>query len=234
MVREFMGQQRTEKMLALGEANLEVLRQIGRWCKLLKAEQTSSGMLAAVSGLPIGSFRLSCPHATYIPDAMNLPWVSRDYLDHNCRNCSHRQPNGDPKWGQDVLLQIDTTRAEVTRREAEVRSALEELRKQCRTQAEKGRTDNNLTEHQILSWTEQLFDNDGARSEEACKHLCDAVPVASDLFGTAVVEALCVGASTEGFHGVTLRVLAELAGKRTELAETLTDVALAALHAEFG
>ena len=35
MVKDFIGRKRTEEMLALGEANLEMLRQLDRWCKHL-------------------------------------------------------------------------------------------------------------------------------------------------------------------------------------------------------
>jgi len=65
MVKDFLGEKRMEEMLALGEANQEVLRQLDRWCKHLEATPTASGMLAAMSGLPIGSFRLDCRHASF-------------------------------------------------------------------------------------------------------------------------------------------------------------------------
>src|ERR1041385_6263444 len=68
MVREFMGQKRTEKLLALGEANVTVLGEMKRWCKHFDAKQTTAGMMAQMSGLPIASFRLSCPHAKFIPE----------------------------------------------------------------------------------------------------------------------------------------------------------------------
>jgi hypothetical protein len=234
MVKDFLGQKRMQEMVSLGEANQKVLRQLDQWCKHLEAEPTAAGMLAAMSGLPIGSFRLSCQHATWIPDGMNLPWISQDFLDHNCRNCPHHEPDGDPSWGREVLVQVDTARAETARRNGEMEAAVEELRRQCRAQAGKGRKDDNLTQHQVLTWAEQVFDSDTGASSAAARSLAEAAKVAPDLFGEAVVEALCGAAPTEAFHKVALPALAELAGRRPDLADRLTGTAVAALETGAG
>ncbi len=105
MVKDFLGQKRMDEMFSLGEANLEVLRQLDRWCKHLDATPTSAGMLASVSGLPIGSFRLTCRHARSSHESINLQWISREFLEENCRNCPHHEPDGDPSWGRQLLVQ---------------------------------------------------------------------------------------------------------------------------------
>ncbi|MBL8793611.1 MAG: hypothetical protein JNM56_06890 [Planctomycetia bacterium] len=234
VVKDLMGQKRMDEMLALGQANCEVLRQLDRWCKHLEVQMTSAGMLAGMSGLPIGSHRLSCQHATHGLESMNLPWVSRDFLDQNCRSCPHHEPDGDPQWGQDVLVQVETARAETAQREKGMQAAVEEVRRRCRAQAEHGRKDDNLTEHQILAWTEQVFESDAGKARAAAGNLAEAAKVAPDLFGEAVVGALCGAAPTVAFHEAALPALADLAGKRPDLAGRLTDTAVAAIEAGVG
>ena len=115
-----------------------------------------------------------------------------------------------------------------------MQAAVEELRRQCRFQVGQGRKEDNLTEHQILTWAEQIFNEDSGTSRTAATNLADAAKVAPDLFGEAVVGAISIAASTEAFHKAALPALAELAGHRSDLTARLTASAVAALFAGVG
>jgi hypothetical protein len=230
MVKDILGQKHTDEMVSLGQANLKVLRQLDVWCKHLEITPTAAGLLAQMSGLPIGSFRLSCKHATYIPDGMNLVWTSQEFLDRNCRQCAHQEPNGDSSWGRHILAEIDAARTEAAQRKEEMQAAVEDIRRQCRARAGLGRKDDNVTEHQILSWAEQVFDGDEETSRSAARNLTEAAKVAPDLFGEAVVGALCFAAPTEAFHEVSLPVLSELASRSPNLGQRLASTAAATLR----
>jgi hypothetical protein len=81
MVKNRREEQRYDEMRELGRANLDVLRKADQWCKHLEAETASAGMLAAMWNLPIGSHRLTCPHAVRGLEGADLSWIIRDFLE---------------------------------------------------------------------------------------------------------------------------------------------------------
>ncbi len=79
MVKNRREEQRLDEMRDLGRANLDVLRKADLWCKHLEVEMTSAGILAEMWDFPIGSHRITCPHAVGGLGGMNLPWIIRDF-----------------------------------------------------------------------------------------------------------------------------------------------------------
>lgn len=231
-MKDLHGEKQIERYVQLGRTNQEVLGQLHTWCKHLEAVPTSSGLLAGLSGLPIGSFRLSCQHAAQALDGMVLSWTSCEFLDQNCRNCRFQESDGDLHWGREVLTKIDSSKAEAARHEREILSTVEELRRECRVIAGQGRSIGNLTEHQILTWTEQIFDRDQRRSRDAAENLFKAAKVAPDLFGEPVIIAICRAGTAKTFSRASLPILKELAERRPDLSERLTATALSAIYSQ--
>jgi hypothetical protein len=105
MVKKRRELARIDEMHDLGRRNAETLRRAQGWCKHLKVEMTSAGMLAGMSGLPIGSHDISCVHAKGCLGGMNLPWILPEFVVENCRGCPSHSPNGDTEWGERVIAE---------------------------------------------------------------------------------------------------------------------------------
>jgi hypothetical protein len=235
MVKDRREQQRNEEMRELGRANLDVLRKADMWCKHLNAEMTSAGMLAEMWNLPIGSHRITCPHAAQGSlEGMNVRWIARDFLERNCRGCPHHAPEGDTKWGEAVLREQETGLLEHDRRQQDMKRQVEEVRQRLRILPQQARVGAALTEHQILEWAERLFDVDTQKAEQASRRLRDACAVAADLFSEATVSVLVSGACLPPFYSVCLPVVVELSVRRPDLHGRLAAVALSVLQSNLG
>ena len=64
MLRKANRERRIEESVKIGEANAALIPRLQRWCEHLRIEQTSAGLLAEMSGLPIGMMQVVCEHAT--------------------------------------------------------------------------------------------------------------------------------------------------------------------------
>ena len=72
MARKRSEERRIEESFKIGEANAALIPRLQRWCEHLRIEQTSAGLLAEMSGLPIGMMQVVCPHASKGMQAMHL------------------------------------------------------------------------------------------------------------------------------------------------------------------
>ena len=86
--------------MKLGEDNAVCLRQMQSWCKHVEIEQTSAGLYAPMTGLPIGMYSVACPKVEGKTASMHFRRIFSDFLVQNCATCPHHIPNGDPSWGQ--------------------------------------------------------------------------------------------------------------------------------------
>src|SRR5436190_2943897 len=80
-----------ERSFKTGEINAALIPRIHRWCDHLRVEQVSAGMLAEMSGLPIGRMQIVCPHGTKGIGAMDLRDVAAYFISENCRACPHHK-----------------------------------------------------------------------------------------------------------------------------------------------
>jgi len=79
MLRKRNREKRIEESFKMGEANAALIPRLQRWCEHLRIEQTSAGLLAEMSGLPIGMMQVVCPHATKGLQAMQLKAVKAPF-----------------------------------------------------------------------------------------------------------------------------------------------------------
>src|SRR5690348_8594201 len=93
MVKKGREEKRIAEMEDLGRKNVETLAAARGWCKHLQIEMTSCGLLAQMSGLPIGSHDVTCPHAERGLGGMNLPMILPEFVIQNCRGCTEHSPN---------------------------------------------------------------------------------------------------------------------------------------------
>jgi hypothetical protein len=128
MVKRRREEARIAESYDLGRRNVETLAAARGWCKHLQVEMTSYGVLAEMSGLPIGSHDVGCPHAEHGLSGMNLPMNLPHFVVENCWGCPMRAPNGDTKWGDRVVAEHAARVEQADERSAQHAAQLHEVR----------------------------------------------------------------------------------------------------------
>jgi hypothetical protein len=133
MVKRRREQARIAEMQDLEERNVEVLAAARGWCKHLQVEMRSYGLLAEMSGLPIGSHDVACPHAEHGLGGMNLPMILPEFVIQNCRGCASHAPNGNTEWGDQVIKEYEARVKQADERQSLLTAQLKEVRASRRT-----------------------------------------------------------------------------------------------------
>lgn len=219
-----------EDMIKLGIENAEHIRQATSWCKHFRIEMTSSGLLAQMSRLPIGSHAISCQYAESSHESMNLPWIIPAFIVENCVECPHHSPNGDTSWGERIIREHAQQLQEREQVQQVQENQLKELRTQLRELSNQARQVSELDERQILVFVEGIFANDEATQKENAELLIKAAQIGADLFSPVAVDILLAQSLSEEFGVLCLPVCGELAKRRADLSIRLKDVAFTALE----
>jgi hypothetical protein len=223
-------QREFERSIRLGEANREIISNARAWCSHLSIEMESAGMIAGMTGLPVGSHVVSCPHAAGKTGGMNLLWALPDFVSQACPECPHHKPNGSTTWGEEVIQLARRAKTEAVERRTQQETRLKELRDQLQATPRSAKASVGVTEAQVLEWTEELFSDDEAMAAEAARRLKEAAGVAPELFAPVAINALSDGAAVAPFDSRCLATLAALAGRRSDLDEQLIPVAEGAIR----
>lgn len=232
MVKARSEEREFERSVRLGEANREIIAKSRAWCSHLSIEMESAGLIAEMTGLPVGSHVVSCRHAAGKTGDMNLPWALPHFVSEACPGCPHHTPNGSTTWGEEVIQLAQRAKTEATEQRTRAETRLKELREQLRGTPRSAKASVGVTETQILEWTEALFSDNDAAAADAGRRLHEAARVAPELFAPVAVNALTDGAAVEPFDSRCLPTLAVLAGRRFDLDERLRAVAEGAIRSE--
>ena len=213
-----------ERMMNLGKENAKCISGMHRWCKHFEIEQTSAGLYAQMSGLPIGSHRIGCPQA-YGSESMNLPWICSDFLVDHCHGCEQHTPNGDTSWAQKI---IDKRREGAEKREQELRDRQEKidlLRCEMREQAQSIGQQAEPESQKIIQFLESVFSDNESTVKESVTYLEQSARLAPELFPEAAIDLILALAVTDDYATAVLPICSELAARRDDLSFRLRDVA---------
>lgn len=221
---------RNEEMLKLGEENAEYIRNVRNWCKHFRVEMKSAGLLAEMSGLPIGSHAISCQYSEGWTEAMNLPWIIPEFIVTYCAGCQYHEPNGNTDWGEEIIkkhqqqlhehLSANQIRQEQLRR---LREELQELPRAAKESSE-------IDERQILIFIEELFSDDTVKQEINVDLLLQSARIGAELFSPVAIDILIDQSLSEEFALHCLPICAELADKREDLEARLESMAFKAIE----
>jgi hypothetical protein len=231
MVKKRREQARIGEMHDLGQRNVETLRSARGWCKHLNVEMTSYGLLAEMSGLPIGSHDVTCPHAEHGLGGMNLPMILPEFVIQNCRGCASHIPNGDTEWGDRVIAEYEARVKRANERQTLLAAQLKEVRASRRMLAREAQGQADFTVHRVLELTEGLFGEDASGRSDASELLRQAAKIAPELFHPAAVDLILMSAPQPPLADLCLPVAAALAARRGDLADRLVSVAVEAIDA---
>ena len=177
--------QHYSRSLEIGQANQRLWPRVQRWCRHIGMEMTSQGMLAQMTGLPIGHLRIVCPHGHSMMEAMQLDWVAASFIQHNCIGCPHHAEISPDNFGREVIA--SRQRHEVEAKEAEDRRR--QLRAQVYETAASALKTGKPTEESVNRFILDLFgsDEEAARSKEL---LVQAAELGPELFSDAALRVM--------------------------------------------
>lgn len=221
------------KAIQIGIENVEIIQQATNWCKHFRFEMQSAGLLAQMSGLPIGMIEVSCQYASESPAGMDLPWIVPSFILKNCVACPHHKSNGDVLWAEEIIKNherkvLEHNRSEQIRQEqlSAIRERLRELPRQVKDNAK-------LDERQILTYIEELFSEDEDRREEIATLLIQAARIGADLFHSTAINILTEQALSEDFISKCLPICVKLAQHREDLSSRFKDIAFVIIDKRF-
>jgi len=152
------------------------------------------------------------------------------FLVENCSGCPHHEPNGDSSWGDQVLALHQKQLRENEDAKRERIGQLTRLREQLQRLPHDAIATSEVTERQILVFSEELFSHDESRQTHAADLLSQSARIAPELFPPLVIDILLEQAVSDDFAALCLPICVELAGRRLDLGSRLKDTALAVIE----
>lgn len=121
-----MSQDETERAMAIGHENQEMIVLGKSWCTNIRTDRTHMGvgMLEEMTGLPITGGRFDCDFARHPStiSAMQLVVSAVEFYEANCRGCEHRAPGERipnlGTWAEARIRERDRNSAEADAAEA--------------------------------------------------------------------------------------------------------------------
>jgi hypothetical protein len=218
-----------EEAIANGHRNRDAIQRILNWCSHARVRCEARGMLAEMTGLPIGSHSIQCDFAS--DDSISSYWemsmAAVDFHDRNCATCAHRKPVRLPNISEDVGKRD----REIARREAEASrdaaAAAEALAK--RDEARLNIRGRLSPMGQTLLDDIEAYDRD--RSDENMQRLMGSAQMAPEHFTAELQEYIFGICETERWLDAPgLEILDSLGAEPGRLAAVATKVLVAGQH----
>lgn len=182
-------QSRFQIAIEIGLENQKWLDGMTKWCSHFEMTQTTFGMYAQQTQLPIASFRVGCPKvAEGGSEGMHLSWSCSRFLEDHCAGCEFHEPNGDTSWAQNVIDEMIEARKLRESHIAERDAKVERLRNELKSRPAKIKENVDSVATKVVTYLEAFFDVDEAKRKQATERLIEAAKIAADLFPDEAIQ----------------------------------------------
>lgn len=220
---------RHKEMLELGAQNLEYIHGLTSWCNLARIKMMTAGLLAEMSGLPIGSHEVSCQHAGQSHESMNLPWIVPSFILANCIGCKFHQPGKDTTWAEEVIRKANAKHTEQEKIEEERRKRLTKLRDDLQKIPRNAISSTGKIQHSILEYGEKLFSSDADAASEGLRRLLESARIGPELYPSVLINLLLEQTQFQEFGESCLKLCAELAPERADFHSQFAKAAISSI-----
>jgi hypothetical protein len=221
----YMNEADFERHVQTGRRNQEVVELVHNFCSHAGVvNRGGTGLIAQMTGLPLGMLAVSCNHAPAGGMAgWHLEQTAVDFYDRNCKHCDKRAPLRFPN----LLSLVDAHDREVAkRREADRRAeaAAESAYQARRARRQSLRAGQSAATCALLDDIDAL---DESPSSEAKSRVVETAKLAPEVFTAPIVEYFyeLATSSEMSLHEQALLVLRDV----TKDEERLTEAALGCL-----
>lgn len=213
MAQQRVEEQRNRDMYELGARNAALIPRIERWCQHLQIKLLSSGLLAQMSGLPIGHMGITCLHAkgTGI-QAMQLDQVAACFITENCRGCPHHRELNPDNAGREILREADRIEEEEKKPRAAAAPTARRLDGLVTGDLSQALATAPTTEQSVLECVARL--KIPTQADEAAKLLVQAADLAPEFFSDVACEIIAEHFPDLGHGGTCAEAMRVLGRKR--------------------
>jgi hypothetical protein len=197
MVQRYEEERRMQEAVKRGLETQKLWPKVQNWCKHLKINLVSAGMLAEMHRLPIGRIGISCPHASSDGvQSHHLDQVAADFIPRHCRGCPHHAPLSLDNVGYTILEEYGKLSKQLTAEDPEPPKPNPDdpLIRELDIAIQKAATPTQST----LQLAALLYDPSQASSASA--KLVEAATIAPELFDDVAIRVLCAHFSDKD-HG---------------------------------
>lgn len=200
--------QTIENSMEIGRKNMALLPQVQRWCKHLEVRQKSAGLLAEISGLPISSLEVTCPHGISTGESMHMEWEARRFIIHNCAGCPHHQEQSPDNFGRQVFAEHEVAKQVV----ADAEARREALRTRAYSDAKVALATKQITEKSVNTLILALIQNQ-EHKEAIASRLVKAAHLGPEFFTDQALLVLADGFMEE-YASSCIAVVREVCANR--------------------
>lgn len=173
-----------QREIEIGQRNAELTPLMKAWCRNVRVELVTSGVLAAAYQLPIGMIQVSCDHASNKATSMRLEWSARSFVVSHCATCAYHSESSETNLGRQILE--DHRRQLII--EAQQRAEFETLKEHLVAEAQAVVSGDELSQATVSQLILEAIE--GELDESRLKRLLGAVEIASDLFSSHATSLL--------------------------------------------
>lgn len=231
MAQKHSREKRIADSFKLGEANAALIPRLQRWCDHLRVEQTSAGLLAEMSGLPIGMIQVTCPHASKGIQAMQLREVAAYFVTQNCQSCPHHKELHPDNVGREILRTADQVREERSKPKPVTSESKRRLRGLVSGDLTQALRSAPTTEQSVLELVALLDQPDHA--EKAAAQLLKAAELAPEFFSSLACEVIAEHLAGMWHGGKCAEVLMTIGQKRKSIPPVAITAALLCIEHDF-
>jgi hypothetical protein len=213
-----------EAAVEIGRKNARLWPQVQRWCRHLKIEQVTAGLLTSAYRLPIGRLRVVCPHGISQSESMHLDWVATSFILGNCIGCAYHSEVHPDNYGRTILQK----QKEADAKEQELQDRRERLRQEALETAREALETSEITERSVntLILEAQSGTEPAHRVRE---QLIEAARIAPEMFPENALQVITDN-FTEPSAPIYIRCVTELCRSRQDVPDFVRSAALSAVN----
>jgi hypothetical protein len=146
---------------------------------------TSYGMLAQMTGLPIGHLQVICPHGNTLSESAHLSWEASEFILRNCVGCAHHEELSPDNYGREVLAEKEQR----DREEAEAANRRKELKAQSYDAARAALKSGQPKEESVNRFVLDMFGSE-EEADRSRALLIEAAGLGWEFFSNAALNVL--------------------------------------------
>lgn len=221
-----MNKNEHDKYIKLGISNKSCIENMTSWCKHAEIKHVASGIYAQMTGLPIGSYSLSCSQVPGAIEGMNLQWMFTDYIETHCQNCTVHEANGSTEWAEKIIRSKHIRDQEHKENEKRHQDQLTGLLKNLENESKSISTKAAPESKNICNFLEQFFSGSLEKQSEMAERLLQSAKIASELYPPSSIDLIMFLCQSHEFASYFIPIARELIANKIELAKNFHAIAI--------
>lgn len=219
------------RSVELGRKNADLYPRVQQWCKHIKVEMTSGGMLAQFHNLPIGMLRVTCAHGQTFGESMHLDVQAKEFILHNCIGCAHHSELSSDSYGHQVIKE----KAQSDQKRHQAKEEQRILRQEFIQQAQQSLDTKDAKQLSVNALILQFHDIEASATDyhDFADQLYQTVNLAPEFFTDAALRVLLSGLD-EAHIATGLKVAIDVCSNRKNVPRFVFDFATQTVQTIFG